>query len=350
LILLNVGSRHRLSAGQSLAILLHAATQKCSNGVFGKEHPMRPFLICLTLPLLFTFALAQDPAIQASQIAAQQAQRANQQATEQAIRDAQLANQNAANAQRAAQWNREFAATPRFSVKPGPYSSPLTVTIESNRNTVIYYTTDGWTPTSSSTKYTGPVFIDTTTTLQAVAFTQYGSRSRVAAALYSLPQASTTPSATIPGVVSNAATAASASERALLAHETPVPLVFASTVNSRTAHVGDKVPLTLAEDLKAGNRLIASKGAASFATITEVEKARGMGVPGELVFKVDSLEADGRTIKLRGSAAKEGQDYEAKASAPMIAPLGLLIHGKDAEIKQGTLFTAFIDTGALPTN
>ena len=190
------------------------------------------------------------------------------------------------------------------------------MTIESNRNTVIYYTTDGWTPTSSSTKYTGPVFIDTTTTLQAVAFTQYGSRSRVAAALYSLPQASTTPSATIPGVVSNAATAASASERALLAHETPVPLVFASTVNSRTAHVGDKVPLTLAEDLKAGNRLIASKGAASFATITEVEKARGMGVPGELVFKVDSLEADGRTIKLRGSAAKEGQDYEAKASAP----------------------------------
>jgi hypothetical protein len=316
--------------------------------VFGKEHSIRPFLICLTLPLLFTFALAQDPAIQASQIAAQQAQRANQQATEQAIRDAQLANQNATNAQRAAQWNREFAATPRFSVKPGTYSSPLTVTIESNRNTVIYYTTDGWTPTSSSTKYTGPVFIDTITTLQAVAFTQYGSRSRVAAALYSLPQALATPSATIPGVVSSAATAAS--ERALLAQETPVPLVFASTVNSRTAHVGDKVPLTLAEDLKAGNRLIASKGASSFATITEVEKTRGMGVPGELVFKVDSLEADGRTIKLRGSAAKQGQDHEAKASAPMIAPVGLLIHGKDAEIKQGTLFTAFIDTRTLQTH
>jgi hypothetical protein len=192
------------------------------------------------------------------------------------------------------------------------------------------------------------VFIDTTTTLQAVAFTQYGSRSRVAAALYSLPQALATPSATIPGVVSSAATAAS--ERALLAQETPVPLVFASTVNSRTAHVGDKVPLTLAEDLKAGNRLIASKGASSFATITEVEKTRGMGVPGELVFKVDSLEADGRTIKLRGSAAKQGQDHEAKASAPMIAPVGLLIHGKDAEIKQGTLFTAFIDTRTLQTH
>jgi hypothetical protein len=42
-------------------------------------------------------------------------------------------------------------------------------------------------------------------------------------------------------------------------------------------------------------------------------------------------------IKLRGTAAKEGEDEATKAATLMVIPLplGLLVHGKDAEIQPG---------------
>jgi hypothetical protein len=131
----------------------------------------------------------------------------------------------------------------------------------------------------------------------------------------------------------------------LLAQGTAVSLVFASDVSSKTADVGDKIPLTLAEDLKAGGVVIAKKGTPLVATVIEVDKPQMMGVPGEIFFQVDYLQAGGTLIKLRGTAAKEGQDKEVKAAALMAVPVpvALFVHGKDAEIKQGATFIAFVD-------
>ena len=326
---------------------------------------MRTFLIGLTLTLMGASAQAQDPGMQAAQQATQQAQMAAQQANQQAISDMQMASQNAMNAQQQAMQNAQNAnacgvATPSFSVKTGTYSTPLTVKITSSRGAAIYYTTDGWTPTKASTRYAGEVAIDSTTTLQAMAVLPCA-RSRIAAAVYTLngvsPAPSTAQSVTVlPGAVptiSNAAIAAAASGKLLLAQGTAVPLVFGSDVNSKTAHVGDKISLTLAEDLKAGDVVVAKKGTSSFVTITEVGKPHMMGQPGELVFKADDLQADGTVIKLRGTAAKEGQDEVNKAAAFLVipVPVALFVHGKDAVIKQGAVFTAFVDADTvLPTN
>lgn len=62
---------------------------------------------------------------------------------------------------------------PQFSPTPGNYTSPLSVTISDQKssNAVIYYTTDGTTPTTSSPQYSSPVSLSTgTTLLQAVAY------------------------------------------------------------------------------------------------------------------------------------------------------------------------------------
>ncbi len=330
---------------------------------------MRTFLTGLTLVMVGLYAQAQDPGMQAAQLATQQAQMAAQQATQQAMSDMQMASQNATNAMSAAQQqamtNTQLSqcatATPSFSVKTGTYSSALTVRITAGRRAAIFYTTDGWSPTRASTSYTVPVTIDSSTTLQAIAISPCNGRSRVAAAVYTLTGVTPAPSgsqnvtvlhAAVP-TISNAAIAAAASGKLLLAQGTAVPLVFTSNVSSKTVHVGDKISLILAEDLKAGDTVVANKGTTSSVTITEVDQPRVLGAPGEVYFKADDLQAEGTVIKLRGTAAKEGQDQVKKAAALMLipVPVALFVHGKDAEIKPGAVFTAFVDADTLlPAN
>lgn len=60
--------------------------------------------------------------------------------------------------------------TPTFSVAEGTYSSTQTVTITSTTSgAIIYYTTDGTTPTSASSIYGAPLSISATETVKAFA-------------------------------------------------------------------------------------------------------------------------------------------------------------------------------------
>jgi hypothetical protein len=63
------------------------------------------------------------------------------------------------------------AATPYFSVAPGTYTSAQTVYLyDSTPGATIYYTTDGSTPTTSSTVYTGyPLYAGVSQTISAIA-------------------------------------------------------------------------------------------------------------------------------------------------------------------------------------
>jgi RHS repeat-associated protein len=62
------------------------------------------------------------------------------------------------------------AATPVFSLASGAYSTPQTVTItDATSGATIYYTTDGSTPTTSSTIYTGAITVSSNETIEAIA-------------------------------------------------------------------------------------------------------------------------------------------------------------------------------------
>ena len=77
--------------------------------------------------------------------------------------------------------------TPTFSPVAGTYTEPQTVTIScSDTEATIYYTIDGKEPSQSSAVYTEPIFVETTTTLKAVAVSKEGEESDVTTAKYSI--------------------------------------------------------------------------------------------------------------------------------------------------------------------
>ena len=84
-------------------------------------------------------------------------------------------------------------ATPTFSPAAGTYSSAQTVTIsDSTSGATIYYTTNGSTPTTSSSVYTGPITVSASETIKAIGAKSGYSNSGVGSAIYTLTVATPT--------------------------------------------------------------------------------------------------------------------------------------------------------------
>ena len=78
-------------------------------------------------------------------------------------------------------------STPTFTPPGGTYSSAQSVTIsDATSGATIYYTTNGTTPTTSSTQYTGPITVSSTETLEAIAAAAGDTNSAVGSATYTI--------------------------------------------------------------------------------------------------------------------------------------------------------------------
>ena len=78
-------------------------------------------------------------------------------------------------------------ATPTFSPAAGTYATAQTVTIsDATPGAVIYYTTDGTTPTTSAAKDTGPVTVSSTETIHAFAAASGYINGAMASATYTI--------------------------------------------------------------------------------------------------------------------------------------------------------------------
>jgi uncharacterized protein YidB (DUF937 family) len=81
------------------------------------------------------------------------------------------------------------AATPTFSPGAGTYTGPQSVTIsEATPSATVFYTANGTTPTTASTMYTGPITVNSSQTLQAVAVASGLTNSGVGSATYNIQQ------------------------------------------------------------------------------------------------------------------------------------------------------------------
>jgi hypothetical protein len=92
------------------------------------------------------------------------------------------------------------AATPTFSPAGGTYTSAQSVTLaDATSGATIYYTTNGTTPTTSSTKYTAAIKVSATETIEAIAVASGYTNSAVATATYTIKSAAATPTFSLAG-------------------------------------------------------------------------------------------------------------------------------------------------------
>ncbi len=141
------------------------------------------------------------------------------------------------------------------------------------------------------------------------------------------------------------AIAAEPSDKGLVLREgTDVKLRFAEDISSKTAAQDDPVSLILDEDLKVGDVVVVRAGAKALATVSNVKKAGMMGRGGELNIRLEYLRAGDSKIHLRGVKARQGEDKTGSTVALTIlfGPIGLIKHGKNIDIKQGTPLTAYV--------
>ena len=126
---------------------------------------------------------------------------------------------------------------------------------------------------------------------------------------------------------------------------TMVPLVFASAVSSKKADVGDKITLTVEDDVVVGGWILVRKGTPALISVTGAHKSGTLGVPGFVSFDALTLDVNGTTVKLRGTVTKQGPEIQANPAriGLTLVPAGVfLIHGKEAEVKAGSVLRATV--------
>src|SRR5437660_4489711 len=77
-------------------------------------------------------------------------------------------------------------APPTFNPPGGMYTTPQSVTLSDAPSATIYYTTDGSTPTTASTVYTGAISVTQSMTIKAMAAASGMANSSVVSATYTI--------------------------------------------------------------------------------------------------------------------------------------------------------------------
>ncbi len=137
----------------------------------------------------------------------------------------------------------------------------------------------------------------------------------------------------------------------LLRDGTPVKLKLLHTLNSKTVVLDDPLNFSLAEDVVVDGKLVVKAGAPAIGRVRRAKPARTMGRGAELELEIQYVRAGTVHVALRGSQIRQGESKtgDTVALTVLFGLSGLVKHGSEIEIKEGALFTAYVDTDtAIP--
>ena len=227
------------------------------------------------------------------------------------------------------------AQPPMFLPSPRELPSGTPVILSSPSPTaVIYYTTDGWTPTENSPQYRDPIVITGNMRIQAFAQEPGKAPSRIVAASY-----------TISGPAAPLPTDASVSG-STVTKGTTIRMQTGNRVSSETASVGDQFYLLLDQNLVVNGNVVARRGMSVEAKVTSVQHAGQNGKSGVIVFGLTGLNVHGVTIPLSGTytlvAPDIGSQLNHISDTSFVHVAGPLPPGNEAKIEPGMMLTASV--------
>jgi hypothetical protein len=131
----------------------------------------------------------------------------------------------------------------------------------------------------------------------------------------------------------------------VLSEATPVKLKLLHTLNSKTVVVDDPLNFALAEDVTVKGKVIAKAGAVAIGRVRQAQAARTLGRGGQMSLQMQYLKVGRVRVPLRGSQAQSGADKtgETVALVVLFGLSGLIKHGSEIEVKEGSIFTAYVD-------
>lgn len=227
------------------------------------------------------------------------------------------------------------AQAPMFLPSPREVPSGTQVILSSPSPTaVIYYTTDGWTPTENSAQYRDPIVITANMRVQAFAQEPGKAPSPIVAANYTIngPGAPLPVDASVSG--------------SIVTKGTQIRLQTGNRVTSETANVGDQFYLLLDQNLVVNGNVVARRGMSVEAVVTSVQHAGQNGKSGVIAFRLTGISAHGTTIPLSGTytlvAPDIGSQLNHISDTSFVHVAGPLPPGNEAKIEPGMMLTASV--------
>ena len=139
----------------------------------------------------------------------------------------------------------------------------------------------------------------------------------------------------------------------ILEDGTPIRLSLARSLSSAEVRPGDRVDFKVVEPIVLDGVTVIPRDGIAWGKIAEVKKKRRMGRGGKLAIEIDSVKlANSNRVRLRAVREAQGGGHTALMSGAMIgtaivflpiAPVWLLMHGKEAKIPEGTQITAYVN-------
>ncbi len=125
---------------------------------------------------------------------------------------------------------------------------------------------------------------------------------------------------------------------------TPVPLVTATEVNSKTHRQGARFELTVSEDVRVGSHVAIPKGAVATAEVARHVASGALAKSGRLDIQLLFVTVGDRRIRLDGSQVAKGAGATGSPAMTgvVLVAIGSLLQGKSASIPAGTPITGYV--------